>query len=243
MIADAIKAVVEGRDLSSDEVEAAMDAVLEGNASASQIAAFVVALRMKGESAAEIAAAARSLRKHCESIRPEVDGPLLDTCGTGGDGLHTFNISTAAAVVAAASGIAVAKHGNRAVSSKAGSADVLEALGVRIDVEPAVVKRCIEEVGIGFLFAPSHHAAMRHAGPVRRELGIRTIFNLLGPLTNPAGVERQVIGVWGADVQALMAAALADLGARHALVVHSEDGLESRVQFGDGMRRPVSRSS
>ncbi|TNF64319.1 MAG: anthranilate phosphoribosyltransferase, partial [Deltaproteobacteria bacterium] len=147
MISDAIKEVVEGRDLASSDVEAAMDAILGGQASAAQIAAFVVALRMKGESADEIAAAARALRKHCETIDPKVDGPLLDTCGTGGDSLHTFNISTAAALVAAACGVAVAKHGNRAVSSKAGSADVLEALDVRIDLTPQRVQQCIEEVG------------------------------------------------------------------------------------------------
>jgi anthranilate phosphoribosyltransferase len=181
---------------------------------------------MKGESADEIAAAARALRKHCETIRPDVDGPLLDTCGTGGDGLHTFNISTAAAVVAAASGVAVAKHGNRAVSSQAGSADVLEALGLRIDLTPARAQECIEQVGIGFLFAPSHHAAMRHAAPVRRELGIRTIFNLLGPLSNPASATHQVVGVYDSGRVEQLAQALGSLGLTAAWVVHGQGGLD-----------------
>lgn len=226
MISDAIKAIVAGEDLSPSEVEAAMDAILGGEATSAQIAAFVVGLRMKGESADEIAAAARSLRRQCVAIRPEVDGPLLDTCGTGGDGLQTFNISTAAAIVAAACGVAVAKHGNRAVSSKAGSADVLEALGVRIDLAPDAVQRCIEEVGVGFLFAPSHHAAMRHAAPVRRELGIRTLFNLLGPLANPASATHQLVGVFdGARVEQL-AEALRELGLTAAWVVHGHDGLD-----------------
>lgn len=226
MITDAIKELVEGHDLSRGQVESAMDAILDGEASAAQIAAFVVALRMKGESAGEMAAAARALRKHGEAIQPEVDGPLLDTCGTGGDGLHTFNISTAAAIVVAASGVAVAKHGNRAVSSKAGSADVLEALGVRIDLAPERVQRCIEEVGIGFMFAPSHHAAMRHAAPVRRELGIRTIFNLLGPLSNPASASHQLVGVYDPSRLEQLAEALGSLGLTAAWVVHGEGGLD-----------------
>lgn len=226
MISDAIRRLVAGHDLPSGDVEAVMDTILEGSATAAQIAGFVVALRMKGESSEEIAAAARSLRKQCESIRPDVAGPVLDTCGTGGDGLHTFNISTAAAIVAASCGVAVAKHGNRAVSSKAGSADVLEALGVRIDLSPSQVARCIEEVGIGFLFAPSHHAAMRHAAPVRRELGIRTLFNLLGPLANPASATHQVVGVFDADRVEQLAEALGALGLSAAWVVHGEGGLD-----------------
>jgi len=226
VISDAIKEVMAGHDLSPDDVESAMDTILEGEASAAQIAALFVALRMKGESADEIAAAARSLRKHCDAIHPDVDGPLLDTCGTGGDGLHTFNISTAAAIVAAASGVAVAKHGNRAVSSKAGSADVLEALGVRIDLAPQQVVKCIEEVGIGFLFAPSHHGAMRHAAPVRRELGVRTLFNLLGPLSNPASASHQLVGVFDPARLVQMAQALGSLGLTAAWVVHGEGGLD-----------------
>ena len=226
MISNAIKTAVAGDDLSAAVVESVMDAILDGQASPAQIAAFVVALRMKGESAEEIAAAARSLRKHCESIHPTVAGALVDTCGTGGDGLHTFNISTAAAIVVAASGVAVAKHGNRAVSSKAGSADVLEALGVRIDLPPERVQHCIEELGIGFLFAPSHHAAMRHAAPVRRELGIRTLFNLLGPLANPASATHQVVGVFDPHRLEQLAEALGSLGLSGAWVVHGEGGLD-----------------
>jgi anthranilate phosphoribosyltransferase len=226
VIGDAIKRVVAGRDLSPAEVEAVMDTILSGEATPAQIAAFVVGLRMKGESSDEIAAAARSLRKHCESIRPRVDGPILDTCGTGGDGLHTFNISTAAAIVVAACGVAVAKHGNRAVSSKAGSADVLEALGVRIDLPAERVRQCIEEVGIGFLFAPSHHAAMRHVAPIRRELGLRTIFNLLGPLANPASATHQVVGVFDPARVEQLAEALGTLGLDAAWVVHGEGGLD-----------------
>lgn len=226
MIREAIKAVVAGRDLSPSDVEAAMDTILCGEATPAQVAAFIVGLRMKGESSDEIAAAARSLRKHCEAIRPNVDGPLLDTCGTGGDGLHTFNISTASAVVAAACGVSVAKHGNRAVSSKAGSADVLEALGVRIDLPAEAVRRCIEEVGIGFLFAPSHHAAMRHAAPIRRELGIRTLFNLLGPLSNPASATHQVVGVFDSSRVEQLAGALGALGLDAAWVVHGDGGLD-----------------
>lgn len=226
MIADAIKKVVGGDDLSSSEVEGVMDFILQGHASNAQIAAFVVGLRMKGESSDEIAAAARSLRKQCDAITPRVDGPLLDTCGTGGDGLHTFNISTASAIVVAASGVAVAKHGNRAVSSRAGSADVLEALGVQIDTSAAAVTRSIEELGIGFLFAPSHHGAMRHVAPVRRELGIRTLFNLLGPLANPASATHQVVGVFDRERVKQLAEALGALGLTAAWVVHGTGGLD-----------------
>jgi anthranilate phosphoribosyltransferase len=226
VIGDAIKTLVAGKDLSPREVEAAMDAILSGDATPAQIAAFVVGLRMKGESSDEIAAAARSLRRHGESIQPNVGGPLLDTCGTGGDGLHTFNISTASAIVAAACGVFVAKHGNRAVSSKAGSADVVEALGVRIDLPKEAVQRCIEDVGIGFLFAPRHHAAMRHAAPIRRELGIRTLFNLLGPLSNPASATHQVVGVFDPARVEQLASALGTLGLEAAWVVHGDGGLD-----------------
>ncbi|MGB5681186.1 MAG: anthranilate phosphoribosyltransferase, partial [Polyangiales bacterium] len=215
-----------GKDLSPRQVETAMDEILSGDATPAQIAAFVVGLRMKGESSDEIAAAARSLRRHGESIQPNVRGPLLDTCGTGGDGLHTFNISTASAIVAAACGVSVAKHGNRAVSSKAGSADVLEALGVRIDLPKEAVQRCIEDVGIGFLFAPRHHAAMRHAAPIRRELGIRTLFNLLGPLSNPASATHQVVGVFDPARVEQLASALGTLGLEAAWVVHGNGGLD-----------------
>lgn len=226
MIGEAIKQVVDGHDLGAAEMEATMSEILEGRASAAQIAAFLVALRMKGESSREIAAAARALRRHCETIHPSIEGPLLDTCGTGGDGLHTFNISTAAAIVVAACGVAVAKHGNRAVSSKSGSADVLEALGVRVELSAAQVARCIEEVGIGFLFAPSHHAAMKHAAPIRRELGIRTIFNVLGPLANPASATHQVVGVYDSSRLEQLAEALGSLGCASAWVVHGDGGLD-----------------
>ena len=226
MIASCIKKAVEGVDLTAAEVGSAMDAILNGSASSAQIAAFVVALRMKGESSTEIAAAAASLRKQCELIQPKVAAPLLDTCGSVGGGLHTFNISSAAAIVAAGCGVAVAKHGNRAVSSKSGSADVLEALGVRIDLDAEAVKNCIEDVGIGFLFAPSHHAAMRHAAPVRRELGLRTIFNLLGPLVNPASATHQVVGVFDGGRVEQLAEALGVLGLEAAWVVHGEGGLD-----------------
>jgi anthranilate phosphoribosyltransferase len=241
VISDAIREVVAGHDLSPSQVEAAMDAILDGRASAAQIAAFVVGLRMKGESSQEIAAAAHALRRHCETIHPSVDGPLLDTCGTGGDRSHTFNISTAAAIVAAACGVAVAKHGNRAVSSTAGSADVVEALGIRIDLPPEKVKRCIEEVGIGFLFAPSHHAAMRHAAPVRRELGIRTLFNLLGPLANPASATHQVVGVYDAARVEQLAEALGSLGATAAWVVHGQGGLDEVSPSGSSQVAELAR--
>ena len=186
MITDAIRALVEGHDLSAEEAHIAMMQVMSGDASPAQIAAFMVALRVKGETPDEIAGCARAMRAHVTPARPS-RADLVDTCGTGGDGMNTFNISTSAALVAAAAGAAVAKHGNRAMSSKTGSADVLEALGVRIDLRPEDVAECIDTVGFGFLFAQSHHPAMRHVAPVRRELGIRSVFNLLGPLTNPAG--------------------------------------------------------
>lgn len=226
MISHAIKELIAGRDLSDADVESAIDTILTGGATPAQIAAFLVGLRIKGESTLEIAAAARAMRRHCVQIHPKVTGPLLDTCGTGGDGLHTFNISTAAAIVAAAAGVSVAKHGNRAVSSKAGSADVLEALGVRIDLTPAQAQKSVEEVGIGFLFAPSHHAAMKYAAPVRRELGVRTIFNLLGPLSNPASATHQVVGVYDVAHIEPLAGALGALGLTAAWVVHGYGGLD-----------------
>ncbi|MGB5812207.1 MAG: anthranilate phosphoribosyltransferase [Polyangiales bacterium] len=226
MIGEIIERVVNRQDLAPVDMEAALDQILAGNVSEAQIAAFVVALRMKGETVDEIAAAARAMRSRCTPIRPRVEGPLLDTCGTGGDGLQTFNISTASAIVVAAAGVSVAKHGNRAATSKAGSADVLEALGVRIDLEPDRVQASIEQVGIGFLFAQAHHAALRHAAPVRRQLVGRTIFNMLGPLSNPAGATHQLIGVYaGAPIERL-ARALGELGLERAWVVRGDDGLD-----------------
>jgi anthranilate phosphoribosyltransferase len=206
----AIATLVEGRDLLPEEAHAAMMQVMGGEASSAQIAAFLIALRMKGETVEEITGCARAMRAHVTPAVPQ-HATLVDTAGTGGDGAHTFNISTSAALVAAAAGAFVAKHGNRAVSSRSGSADVLEALGVRIDLAPADVAACIDEVGFGFMFAQAHHPAMRHAGPIRRELGVRTVFNVLGPLTNPAGARRQLVGVYARELVEPIARALAAL--------------------------------
>jgi anthranilate phosphoribosyltransferase len=216
--------LVSGADLSEAEATAAMRAMMTGDATPGQIGAFLVALRAKGETSGEVAAMARVMREL--SLKVAVDEPLVDTCGTGGDGSGSVNLSTMAALVVAGAGIKVAKHGNRAASSRCGSADVLEALGVEIDLPPEGVAACIEEAGIGFCFAPRFHPAMRFVGPVRRELGIRTTFNLLGPLTNPAGARRQVVGVADPGVAALMADALAALGTEHAVLVHGFDGLD-----------------
>ena len=202
-----------------------MRGILSGEATAAQIGGFLVALRAKGETVQEVVAAARVLRELVTHVNVRGEA-LVDTCGTGGDGTHTFNISTAAAFVAAAAGARVAKHGNRSVSSRCGSADVLEAAGVNLALTAEQVKDCIEQVGLGFLFAQNHHGAMRHVAGPRRELGIRTIFNLLGPLTNPAGAVNQVVGVFSPVWVEPLAEALRDLGCRHALVVHAEDGLD-----------------
>jgi anthranilate phosphoribosyltransferase len=207
-------------------MEAFVGLVMDGALADVVVAAVLAALRAKGESGSEVAAAARAMRARAIAVKVRDPEKSVDTCGTGGDGAETINISTTAALLVAAAGVPVAKHGNRSVSSRCGSADVLEAAGVCLDMTPESMAALHDEVGIAFLFAPRLHPAMKAVMPVRRSLGVRTVFNLLGPLTNPAGVERQVIGVWGSDVQALMAAALADLGAQHALVVHSEDGLD-----------------
>ncbi len=200
--------------------------LMDGTVDNVHAAAVLVALRMKGETGGELAAAARAMRERAVRVPVRRPEEAVDTCGTGGDGANTINISTAAALVTAAAGVPVAKHGNRSVSSRCGSADVLEACGVRLALPPAVLGALVDELGIAFLFAPPLHPAMGAVMPVRRTLGVRTTFNLLGPLTNPAGVRRQVIGVWGAEVQELVASALAALGAEHALVVHSADGLD-----------------
>jgi anthranilate phosphoribosyltransferase len=221
----AIRAVTERRNLTADEMTAVMGSIMGGDATPAQIAGFLVGLRMKGETIEEIAAAARVMRELCTRVEVHAEH-LVDTCGTGGDGAHTFNISTAAALAAAAAGAKVAKHGNRSVSSKSGSADVLEAAGVNLDLTPEQVAECIKEIGVGFLFAPRHHGAMKHAVAPRREMGVRTLFNLLGPLTNPAGARNQVIGVWGAEWLEPLASALARLGSRHVLVVNAEDGMD-----------------
>jgi anthranilate phosphoribosyltransferase len=221
-----LNTLLAGRDLEPQAVEAFVGAVMDGAIDDVVVAAFLAGLRAKGETGSEVAAAARAMRKRSVPVEVEYPGRAVDTCGTGGDGAETINISTAAAVTAAAAGAMVAKHGNRSVSSRCGSADVLEAAGVTLDLTPAAMAQLHDELGISFLFAPRLHPAMRAVMPVRRSMGVRTVFNLLGPLTNPARVQRQVIGVWGRDVQPLMAAAIAELGAQHALVVHSDDGLD-----------------
>ena len=234
MIDVAIATLVERRDLLPEEAHAAMMQVMDGEATPAQIAGFLVGLRMKGETVGEITGCARAMRAHVTPARPQHQ-TLVDTAGTGGDGAHTFNISTSAALVAAAGGAYVAKHGNRAVSSRSGSADVLEALGVRIDLAPADVADCIDEVGFGFMFAQAHHPAMRHAGPVRRELGVRTVFNVLGPLTNPAGAQRQVVGVYAPELVEPIAQVLAALGTEHALVAHGAGGLDELTPTGENL--------
>jgi anthranilate phosphoribosyltransferase len=218
--------LVARQDLDAHEAESAMSTILEGSATPAQIAGFVVALRAKGETALEIAALARTMLAFAERVEVSGSGPLLDTCGTGGDRSGSINVSTVAAFVAAGAGARVAKHGNRSASSECGSADLLEQLGVTIDPGPAGVARCIEEAGIGFCFAPRYHPALRHAGPTRRELGIPTTFNFLGPLANPAGARRQALGVSDPAMAEKVVAALGELGCEHALVFHGHDGLD-----------------
>jgi anthranilate phosphoribosyltransferase len=220
-----IRLAVEGVHLSREQSASALDAMLEGSAPVAQMAALLVALRIKGETPDEIAGAAQALRSRAARVEVSQER-LVDTCGTGGDGSHTFNISTTAAFVAAAGGARVAKHGNRAVSSKCGSADVLTALGVEVELAPEAVGACIDDCGIGFLFAPRHHAAMRHVAPVRKELGLRTLFNLLGPLANPAGARRQLLGVYSPQLVPVLARTLAELGCDRAFVVHGQGGLD-----------------
>jgi anthranilate phosphoribosyltransferase len=223
---DALTALLAPRDLTADEMHAVMSAIMAGEYTPAQIAGVLVALRAKGESVAELAAAAQVMRGLATRVPIADTDYLVDTCGTGGDGAHTFNISTAAAFVAAACGAKVAKHGGRSVSSTSGSADVLEALGVNVNLPPERVARAVNEIGVGFMFAPNHHAAMKHAAPVRRELGVRTLFNLLGPLTNPAGAPNQVLGVFSRELTGKLAHVLRELGSRHVLVVHAEEGLD-----------------
>jgi anthranilate phosphoribosyltransferase len=223
VLTDAIDRLAGREDLSADDAARVLGEIMAGNASEAQSAAFLIALRAKGETVPEVAGLARTMREL--AVRVDAGGDLVDTAGTGG-GRPTFNVSTTAAFVAAGAGCRVAKHGNRSATSQCGSADVLEALGGRIDLEPAAVAECIDAVGFGFMFAPLHHRAMRHVVPVRKELGVRTIFNFLGPLTNPAGARHQVIGVSDPAKLELMAAALGELGTDRALVVSSEDGLD-----------------
>ncbi len=224
MIQEAIAEVVEGRDLSTEQAAQAMCEIMSGEATPAQFGALVTALRLKGETVDEIAGMAQVMRD--KSLRVEVDGAVIDTCGTGGDGSNSFNISTTAGFVVAGAGAAVAKHGNRAMSGACGSADVLEALGVKIDLSPEGVRRCIDEVGFGFMFAQRYHPSMRFAAGPRREIAIRTVFNILGPLTNPAGARSHLLGVADATVAEKMAQVLGRLGAEHALVVHGADGLD-----------------
>ena len=221
----AIAAVIDRKDLSAQDMQHVMRLIMTGEATPAQIGGFLVGLRMKGETVEEIAAAARVMREL--ATRVEVGGPhLVDTCGTGGDGASTFNVSTASAIVTAAAGGRVAKHGNRSVSSSSGSADVLEAAGVRLDLDPGQVAACVDRVGVGFMFAPQHHGAMKHAIGPRREMRVRTLFNLLGPLTNPAGAPNQVLGVFSEQWVEPLAEVLKALGSEHVLVVHADDGLD-----------------
>ncbi|MCJ7515450.1 MAG: anthranilate phosphoribosyltransferase [Dehalococcoidia bacterium] len=231
MIKEAISALVSGRSLAADDAAQVMEEIMQGEATPAQFGAFVTALRLKGETVDEIVGLARTMR--ARAIPVITDGLVVDTCGTGGDGSQTFNISTTAAFVAAGAGLKVAKHGNRAMSSQCGSADVLEALGVKIDLNAEQVQRCLQEIGIGFMFAPAFHPAMKYAAVPRREIGIRTVFNILGPLTNPAGAKAQVLGVADDSLVEKMAQALQYLGCHHALVVHGEDGLDEITVAGE----------
>ena len=224
-IQEALIKIIDKRDLEKDEMISVMTQIMEGQAERVLLAAFLTALRVKGESMEEILGAAIVMRDKSEKIKVKADY-VVDTCGTGGDSANTFNISTAAAFVVAGCGLTVAKHGNRAVSSRSGSADVLKFLGVNIEADKLTVEKCIDDIGIGFLFAPLMHRAMKHAGEVRKELGFRTIFNLLGPLTNPAGAHAQVIGVYDANRLKQIADVLNLLGTKHAFVVHGDDGLD-----------------
>jgi len=224
-VQEALARLLDGHDLSREQARNVMNEVMEGEATPAQIGGLLVALRLKGETADEIAGCAEAMREHVLAVRPR-RSDLVDTAGTGGDGAGTINISTAAALVAAAAGAGVAKHGNRAVSSASGSADVLEALGFRLELPPARIERSIDELGFGFLFAPTHHPAMRHAAPVRRELATRTVFNVLGPLTNPAGARAQVVGVYAPELVRTIAEVLAQLGASRAFVVHGAGGID-----------------
>lgn len=229
----ALERVIEHREIFRDEMTALMRQIMTGEVSPTLIAAILIGLRVKKETVGEIAAAALVMRELSMKVPVDNTQTLVDTCGTGGDGAHTFNISTASMFVAAAAGARVAKHGGRASSSQSGSADVLEALGVNLNLTPAQVSTCIEQVGVGFMFAPNHHSAMKHAAPVRRELGVRTVFNILGPLTNPAGAANQVMGVFHADLVGILARVLKELGSRNVMVVHGRDGLDELSISGD----------
>jgi anthranilate phosphoribosyltransferase len=225
VIQELVGTLLDGHDLTREQARDAMREIMGGEATQAQIAGFLVALRAKGETADEIAGCAEAMREHVLAVQPKRDD-LVDTAGTGGDGKHTLNISTAAALVAAAAGAGVAKHGNRAASSQTGSADVLEALGFELELAPERIAQSIDDLGFGFMFAQAHHPAMKHAGPVRRELGTRTVFNVLGPLTNPARARAQLVGVYSATLVRPIAEALVQLGSRRAFVVHGADGID-----------------
>ncbi len=231
MIRESIDTVVSGQSLSMEDASLVMREIMEGEATPAQLGAFLTALALKGETTQEIAGMAKVMREM--ALQVKVDGELIDTVGTGGDGKNTFNISTATAFVAAGAGLKVAKHGNRAASGSCGSADVLEALGVQIELSPEAVAQCVNEVGVGFMFAPAFHPAMRYAGPVRREIGIRTVFNILGPLTNPAGAQTQLLGVAFPELGGIMAEVLGFLGSHHAMIVHGHGGLDEISLSGD----------
>ena len=224
MLKDILPKVIDRRDLTREEAAGAMETIMSGEATPAQIGAFLIALRMKGETSEEIAGCAEVMRRHATKVK--ASGAVVDTCGTGGDESRTFNISTAAALVAAGAGVKVAKHGNRSVSSSSGSADVLKVLGVNIEADVPVVEACIEKANVGFLYAPKLHAAMKHAIGPRREIGARTVFNILGPMTNPAGAKRQLMGVFDRELSKTLGSVLAALGVERALVVAGEDGLD-----------------
>jgi anthranilate phosphoribosyltransferase len=234
VIQHAISRLLDGHDLTRAEAREVMTVIMAGDATPAQIGGFLVALRAKGETADEITGCAEAMRSHVLAVKPKRDD-LVDTAGTGGDNMHTLNISTAAALVAAAAGAAVAKHGNRAVSSSSGSADVLEALGFELELPRERIEQSIDELGFGFLFAPAHHPAMKHAAPVRRELATRTVFNVLGPLTNPAGARAQVVGVFSPELVRTIAEVLLQLGARRAFVVHGADGIDELSPAGPNL--------
>ncbi|TFF96443.1 MAG: anthranilate phosphoribosyltransferase [Promethearchaeota archaeon] len=227
-----LKRIINRQDLSQVEAESIMQDIMSGKATNTQLSAFLTALNMKGESVEEITGFAKIMRKFAHRITPRVNGELLDTCGTGGDKIKTFNISTISALVVAGAGVSVAKHGNRAVTSNCGSADLLEGLGIKIDLSPEEVKKCIEQAGIGFMFAPLFHPAMKHAMPTRRELKIRTVFNILGPLTNPANAPCHVLGVFHKDLTRVMAKVLGNLGGKHIFTVHNSYGIDELAPTG-----------
>ena len=230
---EALQRITAHQEIMHDDMVSLMRQIMQGDISPVLIAAIITGLRVKKETVGEITAAAQVMREFASKVAVPDHTHLVDTCGTGGDSLHTFNISTAAAFVAAAAGARVAKHGGRSVSSKSGSADVLEALGVNLNQTPQQVAQSVDEIGVGFMFAPNYHAAMKHAAPVRRELGIKTLFNILGPLTNPASAKRQVLGVFNADLVKTLALVLQRLGSEHVLIVHGNDGLDEITIAGE----------